>query len=136
MCAQLNPTQWDAYLLVFTEAFIRAHIAGGTDLSQIKMRMKNDPDAQGSTLLSADAALQLKRDFEAMERGEDAGKITSLGGPRYWYNLPLKLINFDLQGRQTVVAGEFEFHVHLVNEVRKIGHFHRQKSAKRAKDYD
>jgi len=132
---QLNPTQWDAYLRVFTEAFIRAHIAGGTDLSQIKMRMKNDPTAQGSTLLSTEAALQLKRDFEAMERGEDAGKISPLGGFRYWYNIPLKLINFDLRGRETTVAGEFEFRIHVVDDVRKIGHFHGQKSAKRAKNF-
>jgi hypothetical protein len=134
---QLNPTTRDAYLRVFTEEFIRAHIAGGTDRSQIKMRMKNDPAVQGSTLLSTEAALRLKRDFETMERNESMPNIVAIrGNTRYWYNDPVKVVNFDERGSEETRWVEFEFHVRVDDGVRKIYHFHAQKSARRAKQRD
>jgi hypothetical protein len=130
---QLNPTTWDAYLTVFTPGFIRAHIEGGTDRSQVKTRMKNDA-VSGSTLLSQEAALRLKRDFETMERGDAMPHIMALGNnTQFRYVDPVKVFNFDELGREETRWVTFEFHVCEVGGVRKIHHFHGQKSPKRAK---
>jgi len=134
MPQQLTPTQRTGFRNWFSEAFINAHIEGGTDLSAIKNRQKRDPTVRGSTLLTLDRALQLMRDFVEMERGETSTKLVKIfpnNNLRYSYNQPGVLINFDEDGDVQYAYGTIEIHVYLDptdNQKRKINHLHSQNS--------
>jgi hypothetical protein len=133
MTRQLDAATRNGFRIWFSEAFINAHIEGGTDLSAIKNRQKRDPTVQGSTLLSVKDASQLQRDFMQLESGKPSPKIVPVvpgRDVRYKYDQQIMLTNYDEDGEAQVVYGTIEFHVYLDptdNNKRKINHLHSQR---------